>query len=517
MDSSRKFISLIVVLFFVVNGQAQVTVSTPFGSVSGFSSAGVDAFLGIPYALPPVGPLRWKSPQINNFGAVNASKYGSDCVQLGSFSTQSSAAQEDCLFLNIWRPQGSPSNLPVKVFIHGGGFTAGAGRLYVGSALANLTNSIVVTINYRLGLFGFWACSALMSESTALNYGLQDQQFALKWVQAAIASFGGDASNVLIFGESAGGSSVLLHMFMPGSAPLFSKVISESPGPWRFVPLNEALYVNDATMPPSCKSVSQPAQQLSCLRALNTSTVVASTHGFPLPVVDQVTLLAQPYLLFSGLKSASSVKPLLIGSNQVEGNIFAYIAFGGVQCTEQQFNASQSTLMAESSFSNQTAMNVLWNDYVQMGPNVGWWQAASACQEDEYITCGATYAAAQVQSVAGATVYSYRFDHASANWDFTMLNATHGVELAYVFQQPIMRTILTAQELQLSTDLIAYFDSFHRYGSPSKAMPNLPHWPLYDSNSISVMTFEVGRNYQLVEADSIASPLCPAWRSAFSW
>jgi len=200
---------------------SNTTVQTTTGPVCGTVTNGDTVWLGIPYAAPPVGKLRWTPPQPHASwnATLAATSFGSMCQ-----SPRNVPSSEDCLFLNVWRPPGG-TRLPVLFHIHGGGFFGGSGNDDY-TLLANTGHEVVVSINYRLGIFGFLANSALGAHSG--NYGLQDQQAALRWVQQNIGAFGGDPDNVTIFGESAGGSSVCDQIASPTAAGLFHKAISTS-------------------------------------------------------------------------------------------------------------------------------------------------------------------------------------------------------------------------------------------------------------------------------------------------
>ncbi len=221
---------------------ASPVVQTASGPVEGASKGDVEAFLGVPYAAPPVGPNRWRAPgPVTSWKAVRpANQYAPACYQAiakpwGPYSQDFVAGEpisEDCLYLNVWKPAGRQKKLPVLVFIHGGGFGGGAGSLpvYDGAKLA-ANGAIVITINYRVGVFGFLAHPALTAESgtkSSGNYGLLDQIAALKWVQKNIARFGGDAGNVTVSGESAGAASVNDLQVSPLAKGLFQKAISFS-------------------------------------------------------------------------------------------------------------------------------------------------------------------------------------------------------------------------------------------------------------------------------------------------
>lgn len=199
-------------------------VTTSSGPVCGLTVNGTNEWLGIPYAAPPVGSLRWEPPQppAGWTTTLQANQFGSECTQ---GATSPPSGSENCLFVNVWAPADGSTGLPVLVHIHGGGFVGGSGN--GDNSLLSLTgHEVVVSMNYRLGIFGFLADKALGANSG--DYGLEDQQAALRWVQTNIAQFGGDPSNVTIYGESAGGSSVCDEIASPTAKGLFERGISVS-------------------------------------------------------------------------------------------------------------------------------------------------------------------------------------------------------------------------------------------------------------------------------------------------
>ncbi|MEO5579149.1 MAG: carboxylesterase family protein, partial [Gemmatimonadaceae bacterium] len=214
-------------------------IRTRQGDVEGLNVSGLAIFKGIPYAAPPVGDLRWRSPNPPApwRGVRKAEKFGNACVQNPKTSIDNGgdpgSISEDCLYLNVWSPNANPSaRLPVMVWIHGGALIFGSGSvpLYDGSPMAR-RGAVVVTLNYRLGQLGFFSHPALDKESRngPVNFGLLDQIAALRWVQQNIAAFGGDAANVTILGESAGAQSVLAMFTSPLAKGLFRKGIAQSP------------------------------------------------------------------------------------------------------------------------------------------------------------------------------------------------------------------------------------------------------------------------------------------------
>ncbi len=222
----------------MASAQQSPTITIDSGVVEGVRLEHVERFLGIPYAEPPVGELRWRAPRPARSwdGVRRASEFGDDCVQNRPFwdRTQSQRpSSEDCLTLSVWRPADSVGGpLPVMVWIHGGGFVMGSSSQSAldGGAIAS-RGVVVVSFNYRLGRFGFFAHPALSAAQTDEplgNYGFMDQLAALRWVQRNIAAFGGDPSNVTIFGQSAGGTSVLQLMVMEDARGLFHRAIAQS-------------------------------------------------------------------------------------------------------------------------------------------------------------------------------------------------------------------------------------------------------------------------------------------------
>lgn len=228
-------------LTLLLAGTAQAQeVRTDRGTLRGATAEGVASFKGIPYAAAPVGPLRWHAPMpVPGWtGTRDAAGYGNDCVQArmpGDLANTTLPMSEDCLFLNVWTPRPrAGAKLAVMVYIHGGGFSTGSGSAAIldGSRLA-ARGVVVVTFNYRLGRFGFFATPALTREAgggPTGNWALMDQLAALQWVKRNIASFGGDPANVTIFGESAGGESVSRLMVSPAAKGLFAKAIAASGG-----------------------------------------------------------------------------------------------------------------------------------------------------------------------------------------------------------------------------------------------------------------------------------------------
>src|SRR6202453_3163687 len=236
----RKFgLALALLCGLALNVQA-APVSTTEGAVEGVTKDGVTRFLGIPYARPPVGPLRWTPPQpaAKWPGVRQTTKFGPTCAQvttLGPFAGPPNS-NEDCLYLNVFTPD-MKAKLPVLVWLHGGGYFDGASNDYDPTKLVTRGHMVVVTINYRLNLFGFMAHPAIDTEGHAFgNYGIMDMQAALRWVKRNIAQFGGDPGNVTLGGQSAGAGATAANVLSPGAHGLFQRAIFQSGGYTPFVP-----------------------------------------------------------------------------------------------------------------------------------------------------------------------------------------------------------------------------------------------------------------------------------------
>ena len=312
------------------------TVRTQSGEVQGIAERGVCAFKGIPYAAPPVGPLRWKEPQpaTNWQGVRSANKFGNACIQTPGLSEANGGSpgtlSEDCLYLNVWSPKiDSFARLPVMVWIHGGAYIFGSGSLdiYNGAPLAT-KGTVVVTINYRLGQLGFFAHPALERESPGgpANFGLLDQIAALRWVQNNIQQFGGDSRNITIFGQSAGAKSVMALLASPLARGLFHKGIAMSSPGLPDAPRSKAVEAgtNAATalgLPGAHANMEQlrsaPAEKFATLKGQDISPG-------PVPIAGDTVLPQSIQDTFAAGKEAPV--PLILGNTSDDASVV--LAFG---------------------------------------------------------------------------------------------------------------------------------------------------------------------------------------------
>src|SRR5262245_50502161 len=314
------------------------------GDVQGTVNEQTRQFLGIPFAAPPVGPLRWRPPEPPApwQNVLQANAFAGACAQLASIQGPASE-NEDCLYLNVWTPDPAPrKRLPVMVWFHGGGNQQGSagdpvpfpgvpGHFYDAHVLAQERGVVVVTINYRLNVFGFLAHAALAGEDPghpyAGNQGLLDQRAALQWVRANIVAFGGNQKKVTIFGESAGSEDVCLHVASPLSRKLFHRAISESGG----CTTTTTTAANGAATPASLVAAvgcTGAPDELACLRQVPVATLLDQLRGdggivqsFNFgPVVDGGFLPDQPRNLYDQRRFAKV--PYILGSNTDEGTLF---------------------------------------------------------------------------------------------------------------------------------------------------------------------------------------------------
>jgi len=432
-----------------VGKEYPLSVSTTVGQVQGTYYNGSRAFLGIPFAKPPVGSLRFAQPVPIEKSAttLDATRWPNSCFQASVTSTPGYTQSEDCLYLNVFTPPCrtfTPSpKLSVMVFIHGGRYWTGYSQQFPGDLLASERNTVVVTIQYRLNIFGF------QSYDSNTNNGLRDQQLALKWVKDNIEAFGGDASSITIFGESAGGSSVLYHLLMPASYPYYNRAILQSTWQWIIPTLANSRADTVAWAAQSkigCANVTTtgaPNYQaiLACLRALPASKINPTTAeaNFMLPMVDNSLITTLP---LNSIKNGKYNKnaDIAIGHNYDEGNFMAYSRLGFKTPDQTILNATYLSVVNRTLlvYLDQAAANFLLAQYEPLRNKLGNYYGAAQFFGDYYITCGSILAA-KYFSDQKTPLFSYIYNYSSSNYPAVeyFLSASHGNELPYVFLQPI--------------------------------------------------------------------------------
>ncbi len=424
-----------------------------------------------------------------------AASFASGCPQLSSINGDPSS-NEDCLYLNVWTPDPAPAKaLPVMVWFHGGSNQSGSagdfvplgvgGRFYDGHVLATERNVVVVTVNYRLNVFGFFAHPALAGEDStypyAGNQGLLDQRAALAWVRANIAAFGGNPKKVTIFGESAGSEDVCFHVASPGSRALFKRAISESGGCTRRQP-TAAEGAAQAALLATAVGCGGASDVLGCLRAVPVNTLLAhlsanvegaTTVTFG-PVVDGGVLPDQPRALFAA-KNIAKV-PYILGSNADEGTLF-FIGVPPVTSDAEYLAALQSRY---GTLADQVAAIYPSSSFASP-------QAALArAYGDDILVCP-TYDTARRAATAGAHAFLYDFARPIPIPQLASLNlgATHGAEIAYVFGSV---TPSDPVDVQLGSAMRVYWTRFATGGNPNVA--GAVKWPRYADKTDRRINFD---------------------------
>ena len=456
-------------------GGAAPAADTDNGQVIGLRNGQVAEFRGIPYAAAPVGALRFRAPQPRAPWPqpLDATSFGSPCPQSARLGSPS--LNEDCLYLNVYAPL-DRERQPVLVFIHGGSFNAGSGGVtaggpdYRGTDIVKQSGAVVVTINYRLSILGFLASPALDAENPAgvsSNYGLQDQQEALRWVQRNIAQFGGDPGNVTIFGESAGGISVLYHLVSPGSAGLFQRAIVESANDGASFPLKP---VEAAEAPIvvalGCDPTAAAATLATCLRGLPVEKIVNSGLNVG-PPIDGVTVPDNPRTLFAS--GRFNRVPVIAGTNRNEGTYFIAAAANAAGRTP---TAADYDAVIRTNFSAAAAPGIEAAYPLSAYPSPA--EALAAIQTDSFFACPTD--AVRRAVIPYARVWGYEFSQPNPVQNFPLppapadlaLGDSHTTELAYVFGHDRNGTRLRARaDRVLSSDVIDYWTNLASSGDPN--------------------------------------------------
>ncbi|KTE83834.1 MULTISPECIES: carboxylesterase/lipase family protein [unclassified Sphingopyxis] len=448
-------------------GGEPVTVTAPAGSLEGRIHDGVDGFAGIPYAAPPVGDLRWRPPAPAPAwtGTRAAADFGNDCPQVrfdGDATPSTQAMSEDCLFLNLWRPAKAARKLPVMVYIHGGAFVAGssASPTTDGANLAR-RGAVVVSFNYRLGRFGFFAHPALTAEAGGkpdANFAFLDMIAALKWVQANATAFGGDPRNITIFGESAGGAAVDFLMASPAAQGLFHKAIVMSGAnrePYARLNADRAARISGEKAGAAfAAKAGLTDPDPATLRALSADVVQGQlamwdmqADRFNGPIIDGRTVLADPVERFE--TGAVPLIPFMVGST-------------GAELSEQPYAPAMIEYL--KSQNDAAAIAELVRAYGDPLP--------PALVDHYFFTEGAR-GFARIMHRHGAPAWLYVFDHVAEADQATRKGAAHASDLAYLFGNlPATAGPSDRAAAKLMGD---YWVNFARHGRPNGA--GLPDWP----------------------------------------
>lgn len=464
--------------------QASPVVDAPAGKVEGQQEGKIAVFKGIPYALPPVGQARWKppAPMPRWTGVRKATEFGPACYQPAIavqtiYTRAPLPMSEDCLTLNIWAPAGV-RNAPVFFWIYGGALTAGASReaLYDGARLA-ARGMVVVSINYRLGVFGWLAHPELSAESpqgVSGNYGLLDQIEALRWVRRNIGAFGGNPANVTIAGESAGALSVMYLMAAPPARGMFAKAIAQSAYMISTPELKQSRFGSEAAEESGSRlAAALHKPDLGALRAMAAQALVdaAPAAGYaPWGTVDGQILPRQLVDVFDRGEQAPG--PLLAGFNSGEIRSLRALA------PQPPANATEYERMIRERYLD------LAGEFLKLYPGTNLEESILATTRDALYGWTAERLVRK-QAALRAPSFLYYFDHGYPAADSTGLHAFHASELPFVFgtceaTTPNWPKIpATAQETRLSEAMIGYWTGFARTGRSEAT--NQPTWPEYGS------------------------------------
>lgn len=476
-------------------------VTTDKGPVRGITTSTLQAFLGIPYAAAPTDDLRWKPPQPHARWrrTLDATQFGDACAQLPSSAGQPSVS-EDCLYLNVYVPQkgrrdearrqgdrrrNGRTRQPVMVWIHGGSLTSGAGGLYDPTQLAERGEVIVVTLNYRLGILGFLSHPGLTAESRAGssgNYGLMDQQLALRWVQRNIGEFGGDPDNVTVFGGSAGALSIHAHLASPRAAGLFHKAIVQS-GAYSLTQATLATAEGRGAVFAGLAGCSN--QTAACLRQLPVAAILALQRNLlPAGVLPSVDGTVLPQSIGTALASGRFNRvPVIEGSNHDEFRAFVGAAesLAGVPLTAAGYIPFISTTLGvpieTATFLGTAVYPLAAYPPPATAPSI----ALGALGTDALFACNARVASRWLAT--HVPTWQYEFNDPTAPLPLGLSlsypsGAYHASELQYLFAPtPLGFPGLNVDQRDLSEAMIRYWTRFAHTGNPNGSA--LPAWPRY--------------------------------------
>jgi para-nitrobenzyl esterase len=458
----------------VLNTIFSPVVNTIYGPVKGTLTPGVTEFLGVRYAAPPTGNLRWTPPQPPErwFLPMNATQFGNACPQEDS-PFPSVPTAEDCLFLNVYVPTRNLTNLfkqfPVMIWIHGGSLESGASNFYDPTPLVKNGNVIVVTINYRLGFLGFLAHPALSAETSyggSGNYGLMDQQFAMSWVARNIAAFGGNPRNVTIFGESA---SVLAHMASPTAAGLFNRAIAESGVD------NLGLTFNSRSTAESIGTTfanSLGCQTAECLRSIDLQTLLDDSPIEDVPDVDGKVLTQAPDIAFQS--GQFNRVPVINGTNHDEYKYFV----GEFRPLEEAAGTYENFL----SFFYGPILGELYAAYYPLADYQNQFDFAyAALVTDGFYSCTALVTDQALSQYVRTYAYEFADENAPPIFPGSFLQGSMYLsEAQYLFNVSALgepTVPFTASQQVLSNTMIRYWTDFATSGNPNQT--GLSVWPSF--------------------------------------
>lgn len=492
----------------------------------------LESYLGIPYAEPPTGPLRFLKPvPAKPWGAeLDATEPRASCIQPGvPFLTLLSETSEDCLYLNVWTPGREGSRKPVLVWIHGGGFYFGSSYqdMYNGSVLAATQDFVVVTINYRLGVMGFLAADV---DEAPGNMGLYDQQLALQWVRDNIDGFGGDPEKVTLFGESAGSISVHAHIISPLSSGLFHRAVTMSGTTYmpHFIEGNEEMVQrsNNFARAVGCTNGTKdlgthPSQVLECMRSLTAGDLLVKQEELlPLPGMKFHPIYRENFIpgppCLALTRGRFRNVDVLAGVTEDEGS-FPFLLHPDKrlldesleQFGEEELEGAVRSVLLSVSSEIEGNMWKLYEDKVSPADwKYNYRKAGTEYIADKFFKCPHALVSDRL-SARGNAVYSYVFGHRSQKSPFPeWVGVPHTSDIAYVFGIPLQQPDrYTDEDRDFSEEVMTIIATF-----ASDGVPKLPYgetWPKYSSDSPVSVYLKPG-NFTTVQGHDRG--MCDRWR-----
>ena len=480
-------------------GETGPVVEVETGGLTGVTAEGADQFLGVPYAAPPVGALRWKPPEPAASWAIprDAVLLPSECAQRPSTNGPGSSA-EDCLYLNVYRPIGAApgDRLPVLVWLHGGGLVNGSGNQTDASELASEHGLVVVTVNYRLGVFGFLALPALTAESadaSSGNYGLQDQQAALDWVRRNVEAFGGDPGSVTIAGQSAGGGSVCYHLASPTAAGLFQRAAIHSgafdllilPGGGQGPCATRSLAETEAAGASfaAAAGCAEPGTAASCLRAVSAEDLLAASASFSAQPSASGEILPEPVLDAIAARRWNEV-PILLGSTHDEAQL-GLASFPGVSLPLAPSAYEGLVSFVFGADAPQVLAEYPLEDFADPA------FALSAELTDAGFACPTD----TLRRFLARRTKLWGFEFADPEAPPGELNgiptgAYHTADVQYLFRYTPDQGAFTPEQEALSDEMMAYWAAFAANGDPR--VDGAPKWPRFKGSTKRVLSLAPG-------------------------
>lgn len=524
-------------------------VQTTDGRVRGLYRGASRMFLGIPFAAPPIDRLRFAlpiSPARWNH-TLDATQLRDRCIQDATKGNFEQRQSEDCLHLNVFTPRNhsaaSMAALPVMVYIHGGGQQSGCSADFYGDNLAEYAGMVVVVIQYRLNVFGYFVNDEMLANG-ASNLGLLDQVQALKWVQHNIQAFGGDPTSVLVSGQSSGCSSVGFHLVYPQSWPLYARAAMMSCAMNDWQPKSSLLaHGTEVTRTLGCDSA-DPGTVLSCLRAAKASAVfdaLVHSKGAKFdPCYNCLQIPVHPLVLMKEGKVSPNADVMLGNVRYEHGTVAALHAFGfpnSSTITAQQYATAVDKLVHSANqsgcFRNASMVTGAMQRYAPLVDRLGYWYALATMSAHSNVVCSQHYqsqwlaTALSQDDTRDSKLYRYVFTHVTLDWPAKpergiagrVLNATHTAALPYLFKNASVLSwflgygSLTPQERTLSDQIATAWSRFACNGDPG-----VSDWQQYDRSSN--FTFVLDSSSPKAIADGAAwhdeiEPYCSFWERRY--